>query len=299
MNEPVFIGGFRSGSTLLINLLGLHSEIAPWFETKELCEALRWLRVVHHPAVAAFETTLIQPRAPAGFHLDAVVARMRWHVVQTCRRLSGEAASGKAGHETYPLGADWILYSQQEALAAIACWHRAVARSAQVWNATGDWIRFLGQLQVERMGRRLWVNKTPEIPRFNPELWRSLGPCRQILLIRNGWEVVRSAVALGWGDVERLAWQWRKLIEESRRGARPGYYLEVRYEHLVADPKATLDRIWAFLGLESQSDNVLRRYQEKGARIVPPACREPHDDLAARYAFDRVAAGLMASLGYE
>jgi hypothetical protein len=51
---PIFIGNFRSGTTLLANLLGFHDELALWFETKAFCEALRWIRVMERPETVPF-----------------------------------------------------------------------------------------------------------------------------------------------------------------------------------------------------------------------------------------------------
>ena len=56
---PIFIGNFRSGTTLLANLLGFHKDLSPWFETKGLCELLRWQRVLKDPKTIPFESSLI------------------------------------------------------------------------------------------------------------------------------------------------------------------------------------------------------------------------------------------------
>lgn len=300
MSTPVFIGGFRSGSTLLINLLGLHPEIAPWFETKELCEALRWLRVLTNPAAFSEEAALMQPIHPAGFDAAAVAARMRWHVDYNFRRLSGAEASGKAAYERYPLGADCILYSREEALQAVRRWEQQadITDLQRIGQVTGWLIRFLGKRQAELMGRPLWINKTPEISRFGEELWHCLGPCHVILLIRNGWDVVRSAAALGWGSVEQLAWWWRGLIEQSRQAARSGYYLEVRYEDLAAAPGETLNRVLSFLGMAAEGEGLVDRYLGRVGSWRLPRGQRPEPDPGDRLVFDRIAAELMHSLGY-
>ncbi|BCX80652.1 hypothetical protein MIT9_P0226 [Methylomarinovum caldicuralii] len=302
MSTPVFIGGFRSGSTLLINLLGLHPEIAPWFETKELCEALRWLRVLTNPAVFSEEAALMQPIHPAGFDAAAVAARMRWHVDYNFRRLSGAEASGKAAYERYPLGADCILYSREEALQAVRRWELQADTTdlQRIGQVTGWLIRFLGKRQAELMGRPLWINKTPEISRFGDVLWDSLGPCRVILLIRNGWDVVRSAAALGWGDVGKLSQWWKGLIVQSRKVAREGYYLEIRYENLVDRPEETLWTVLRFLNLPQDNDDVF--FQRCRAQMMFGNQRARHSCCfheADRAIFDRVAADLMHSLGYH
>lgn len=304
---PTFIGSFRSGTTLLVNLLGLHPRIAPWFETKALCEALRWLRVLNHPECADFESRHVIPPEPGGFSPDAVAARMRHDFRATAARIAGQTPSGKMGHERYPIGYDCVLYSLTEAEAAFDDWcNRCLTRAdpSIVASATGDLIRVLGELHTRAAGKYLWVNKTPGIPRFIPELRQCLGPCRMVLLIRNGREVVRSASHLGWARAIELAEWWKVLIEETRAKAapHPAEYLEMRYEHLVQNPEAEVDRLLSFMGLEPVGHQLVDEYRrlmgDDVFRRNPPSPQEPASGIDWN-AFDALAGNLMRQLGYE
>ena len=269
----VFVGGFRSGSTLLINLLGLHPDVAPWFETKCLVEALRWVRILASPQTLAMESALINPRDPAGFTLEAVAARMSWHGRFTADRIDGKVQSGKANHERYPIGADCVAYSLAEFDRALANWQSQIAKDGvrleTVARHTGGLIRELGALHAQRLGGGLWINKTPEIPRFAAELRQCLGKCKIVHLIRDGREVAVSAARLGWGPASEMARWWAGLIEDSRSAVR-GHeedYLEIRFEDLVADPIDQLSKILPFLGL-SPDETLVGRYESlAGARI--------------------------------
>jgi len=299
---PAFIGGFRSGSTLLVNLLGFHPRLTPWFETKEFCESLRWLRVLENPGARAGEESLIQPRAPAGFSLDAVAARMRWHISHNDRRLKKQVADGKRSHERYPFGGDHILYSLSEAGRALNHWLALLGDDCSppsVARATGEMITALGGRQAALAGRNYWINKTPEIPRFGRELRSCLGDCRIVLMVRNGWDVVDSALALQWGQVEELAWWWRGLIEQSRDAAKPGLYLEVRYEELVSRPVETLDRVLEFIGIRPVGGQVYRNYLSSGGAPLALRSRRDGGRSGLRARFERVAGRLMAELGYD
>lgn len=263
--EPVFIGSFRSGTTLLINLLGLHPELQPWFETKALCEPLRWLRVLRLPEQGLVEAELVKPRDIPGFSPEAVGWRMVRDFRETADRIHGAIPSGKAPGERYPLGHDVARYRVEEAEAEVQRWVDRVKADPSygaISRVTGELMARLGDLQMEGSGKARWINKTPEITRFGVELRDCLGPCKMIMMIRDGREVVRSAEKLGWARAAELALWWKSMILEARAGAEldPLRYLELRYESLVDHPAMELDRVLKFLGAEPCGERLLSEY---------------------------------------
>ncbi len=299
-----FIGGFRSGTTLLINLLGLHPEVAPWFDARFMCEALRWQRVMIDPSQAELEKQLMQPRQPSGYALPDVVERMKADLRDTAARIEGRMESGKAPHERYPIGHYCARYSLPEAEAAVELWRAQMeAAPSSVSDATGTLITSLGRRHAESWSRPLWINKTSESPRFGAELRSALGDCRIILLIRDGRQVVRSSRKLKWGDVEQMALWWKGLIQQSRiANPEPNRYLEVRYEDLVTEPAHTLDQILAFLMLPAAGASITAEYRH---RLGKNAFKQPfwrrRQTLygSERRAFDRIAGDLSEELGYH
>ena len=264
---PVFIGGFRSGTTLLVNLLGLHPFLTPWFETKALCEALRFLRVLRLPESAHVESALVRPAFIKGFSIDAVAQRMLYDFRETAARQSGTQASGKAPGERYPLGHDVVNYSLNYAMAAVETWRKEINSSfdeVTAIKATGRLIRDLGLKHKTLDGKPILVNKTPEIVRFMPELRLCLGSCSFIMMIRDGRDVVRSAARLGWAESAEIAIWWKAMIEEARHGAGadPSRYLEVRYEDLVGQTSEQLDSILRFLGVLPLGEFIVTRYRQ-------------------------------------
>lgn len=304
---PVFIGGFRSGTTLLANLLGLHPELAAWFETKELCEALRWQRVTAAPDQAMLEQTYCRPAEPAGFTLDAVAARMMAQMRDTHARIDGRLHSGKAAHERYPLGNDCVAYPEANSLAALAGWRAALADTTgdavQLAAANGRLITTLGEQQRRLLSKPFWVNKTPEISRFASQLRAALGPCRIIYLVRDGRAVVASGKGLQWGDAATLAWHWKGLLESTRAAmaTEPAHYLELRYEQLVLDPIAVLDRVLVFCGLAPRGTALVQQFRAgfgdtafDTTRLASAAALSAEDAQV----FEAVAGSLQAALGY-
>ncbi|PLX83393.1 MAG: hypothetical protein C0614_05725 [Desulfuromonas sp.] len=274
--DLTFVGGFRSGSTLLINLLGLHPDVSTWYETKCLCEPLRWMKIVHGNASLAFETEVAAPaEGPRGFSAAAVAARMRMDMEQTAARISGHLNNGKAPHERYPLGADLVGYALEDAFNCAGLWQRDVERTGPegLSCATGNLIESLSRLHRASLPGRCLVNKTPEIPRFGVELRACLGSSPTINLIRDGREVAASAASLLWGDFPQMAEFWLKLILESRAAADPEKYLEVRYEDLVSFPAATLNGICRFLKLEPLGSRIVASYEQQSGVSISPSSR--------------------------
>ena len=260
---PSFIGGFRSGSTLLINLLGMHPLVAPWFETKGLCEPLRWLRISNQPWAAPLESRLARPRTGAEFDLASIAVAMQADCRETASRLVGTAPSGKASYEHYPIGFDCVGYSAREAESATERWLVAARTEPTILGvsrATGSLIRGLGERHAHVLRRRHWINKTPEIVRFGRELEQCIGPCRRVLLIRNGYDVVASARHLRWASVREVAMWWKLLVEQSREGSVPGRYLELRFEDLLSNPGSQVQQLLKFLQLDGQGQPLVEEY---------------------------------------
>ncbi|MDT8398336.1 MAG: sulfotransferase [Pseudomonadales bacterium] len=305
--SPVFIGGFRSGTTLLINLLGMHPQVAAWFETKCLCEVLRWLRVCRQPETADLESRHLVPASIPGFGLEAVSARIRWHMRFTEERIQGTQVSGKAAHERYPLGPDHVRYTLAEAERHLENWCLALNEEPDyqtLCQASGKLIRALGDSHRRACARPFWINKSPEISRFAPELRDCLGSCRIVYMVRNGIDVVASAHKLGWGGVESLAANWKGLLEHTRTGmqAHAADYLEIRYETLLAQPQQVLDQVSDFAGLAHEGAAIVADYRRAfGVRAFDLSRSGGHRESltpAELDAFARIAGDMQRELGY-
>ncbi|MES2624241.1 MAG: sulfotransferase [Pseudomonadota bacterium] len=304
-SSPVFIGGFRSGTTLLINLLGMHPDIAPWFETKEFSEALRYMRVLARPEATEFEQRYCVPPTPPGFTLPAVTERMQQLIRSTDARQNQTEASGKAAYEKYPIGNDCVSYSLADAEAALQHWQEsAVGDFGAVARATGTLINTLGKLHCEHFGAPVWINKTPEISRFGNELRSALGACRIIYVVRDGMQVAVSGQKLGWGGIETLAFNWKGLLEQTREAmqAFPADYLEIRYESLIREPIATLNTVLEFSGRGKIGEAIISEFQQRfGAKAfdVKKLTEGPGLNPEERAAFMRVAGDMQQALGYQ
>jgi hypothetical protein len=123
--------------------------------------------------------------------------------------------------------------------------------------------RFFNEFQTEyatRRGKSRWADKTPLYAKHLDFIDELFPECLVINLVRDGRDVVRSHRDTWgyWSGVKSIA-KWPRYIERGERfGARvgPARYLEVRYEHLVADTEGTLRRAMAFIG-ETWDDALL------------------------------------------
>ncbi|MBZ0168968.1 Sulfotransferase domain superfamily protein [Candidatus Methylomirabilis lanthanidiphila] len=316
MRPPAFIGGFRSGSTLLINYLGLHPRLSAVYETKFLVDLLRIVRLIRDNGEGAGrELDFLRgwvgrqglTRAEA---VEIMIKQAVRDISLTQQVLDGTAPDGKAGHERYALGTNHILWQASEALETIGPFVEAVRAghgASTLLPALASSLQALFAMHAAREGKREWVNKTPEILRFQPELRQMLGRVRFIHLIRDGRDVVHSSVRLHWWSVETGSRAWKLFIDEVRAHVSVGSqdYLELRYEDLVTDHVGTLRRVLDFLDIDGDPEAMVAAQE----RLAPGSTSRSEAEARMgqwrsamtagdRATFKAIANDLLISLGY-
>jgi hypothetical protein len=148
--------------------------------------------------------------------------------------------------------------------------------------------RYWGHVMRHAPGRLgsppLLVIKEPNGSQSADLIMRALPRARLLFLLRDGRDVVDSELSAnlkgswasreffgleGIGESQRLAfaiqsahkWLWRTEVVQQAFAAHPGPKLEVRYEDLVANTRASLRRIYNWLGLavgDAQIDDWIR-----------------------------------------
>lgn len=187
---------------------------------------------------------------------------------------------------------------------------------------------------AEREGKPRWGDKTPSYVRKMRRIHRVLPEARFVHLIRDGRDVALSLVEVHFGpeQLTDAAAKWTKEIGKARRDAgRVPHYMEVRYEDLVAEPEPILRRICEFVALEwdpamleyhkaapERMAAIARDFERGEGPAIPAEVRArqharvaepPRSERAGRWqiemspedraAFEEVAGGLLADLGYE
>lgn len=196
-------------------------------------------------------------------------------------------------------------------------------------------IRAFFGLYAEGQGKPRWGDKTPNYVKRMKQIERWIGEARFVHMIRDGRDAALSRFKRILKDpppMETVAERWVRKIEGARADAAGLDYIEVQYESLVRDTEPELRRIAEFLELP-WDDRMLRYYERAADRLAEmhrdlpgaegrplrPADhrREAHvltskppdpsrlarwkEEMAAEdvAAFERVAAPLLAELGYE
>lgn len=122
--------------------------------------------------------------------------------------------------------------------------------------ATADYSTLVDRLcteRVKRWGLEAWGDKTPHYI-FEMHLLDRLFPRARFLnVIRDGRDVALSLLEKPWApkNVYACAAFWARCTMETpalKRLRDTGRLLDVRYESLLADPEATMRRVYDFLG---------------------------------------------------
>jgi hypothetical protein len=169
-------------------------------------------------------------------------------------------------------------------------------------------------------GRRVLVEKSGEHARSMPGIWRLFPDARFVHVLRDGRDVVVSALAAQrtwaptWArSTYRAAREWvvnARAATESG-ATRPDQFLEVRYEHLRADPVAGYRALYDFCGLPYDDgllahvvdcNDFARQYPggedkfRRGARVGDWRTRFRRADVVQ---FLAAAGSTLVRLGYE
>jgi hypothetical protein len=192
-----------------------------------------------HPEVAIPPETGIFPWVAAAAEPGPAASR-----AEVLRRIAGLSTWVDFHLDPAALAADVLALETFTIAEGIRCFYRCYAR---------------------RFGKGRFGDKTPAHGAEMQAIERVLPEARFVHIIRDGRDV---GVSVRWlpfspgSDVPALAEDWRSRVSTIRalgRGVR--HYREVRYERLLAEPRAVLEEICAFLDLEF--DAAMLRYFER------------------------------------
>jgi hypothetical protein len=169
-------------------------------------------------------------------------------------------------------------------------------------------------------GRPRWAEKTPQNIRHLEWILSRWPEARVIHVLRDGRDVVcsmRDHPDRRWVDgrwvkeartrpIEELARRWVADTAAGMAWRGDPRYLEVRYEELVSDPPAVLDRVLAFLGERSEPGLLSTGIDDGGGRpdaagaITTSSVERWRRDLspAEQAIVRRVAGARLGELGY-
>lgn len=145
-------------------------------------------------------------------------------------------------------------------------WHELTR--IQPFNISEGYRAFY-RLYAARYGKPRWGDKTPIYCRHMNAIRRVLPEARFVHIIRDGRDAALSLRRMwfspGW-DIETQASYWRDCVRAARRaGLGRDDYMEVRYEELVLNTRAVLERVCAHASLtfEEAMSNYYQRAPER------------------------------------
>jgi hypothetical protein len=244
--SPVFIGGVgRSGTTLVADMLGLHSRVTPIYETHFV------LRLVD---VLVGDGKITDP-LQASVSIEGILDR--WSKPLPHR------PDNKRAHEQYHHGAHHILFSRKDVLEemrGLVCDLTSMDRS----EAFRVFISRLFARQCVLAGKPYWVNKTPAYVSVFPVLFEIFPGARFVHCVRDGRDVALSVLTRPWGPstFEEAALWWSSKVSAAADFGRQRQqsYVEVRYEDLVSEPLSVLPGLFEWLGLDDESQRIIHRH---------------------------------------
>jgi hypothetical protein len=134
----------------------------------------------------------------------------------------------------------------------------AIRRVAAAPPTVGSIVRACLQLYSEVHGKPRWGDKRPAYSGFIGPLFEMFPDAQYINVVRDPRGAVASQIPMGWDAPEvalpAAAARWEAAIGRTDRFARrlrPDQLLDLRYEDLVSDPQAALERVCAFAGLRA------------------------------------------------
>ncbi len=136
-------------------------------------------------------------------------------------------------------------------------------------------------LYAERHGKARWGDKRPNYIQHLDVILRLFPDAQIVHVIRDGRDCVASLKHMPWWTFGYPAsvYKWVQAIktaEWARANLRPDQYHEVRYEDLVARPRAELERMCAFLG-EALDEAMLAHHRSVDEEV--PDYKGWHDQV--------------------
>ncbi len=242
---PVFIGGAgRSGTTLVVDMLGLHHALSPIYETDFVLMVAA--EIFSKKDVGQIEQNI-------------------WQVMDNWTHPLPHRPHNKRRHEKYFHGPHYILFDRKFAL---------IQTQTLLNNLHGDRVNafqiFIKTLFAEHVrldSKQNWLNKTPAyISQLN--FLKTVFPDMKFIhCVRDGRDVGCSVITRPWGPrtfLEAAPW-WRDTVEKGIQFGQQNqqHYLEIRYEDLITEPAQILFQVFTWLGVVDDTELILKQYQDR------------------------------------
>lgn len=155
---------------------------------------------------------------------------------------------------------------------------------------------------AQQMGKRRIGSKYPVFGTYLGLVNLHFPNCRVVHVIRDGRDCALSHKQMSWGhqNTYAAAVHWRDYLCKARDAANamPGRYLEIRYEDLLAEPKATISVLEEFL--TGAAGPVTEHFMVDAKRLKPDKIGHWRHEMSphAQAIFEWVAGDALREWGY-
>jgi hypothetical protein len=309
---PMFVIGVgRSGTTLLVNLLGSHASITPIYETsfiKNLLSLCEWSSWFWGASLSRRASNVLPGYVRHLFTMKCQKYKLKCaefkRIHERPSNKNDLSARGKRQqYESFPFHDQKILFPMADLIKEAD----VLTTALQARHLTDPEVYDLAQASLNRLfdlhcavaGKASWVNKTPRLLLCLDLLGKLYPNAKCVHIVRDGRDLATSFRTLSKGpkNIAEAARRWRNRLSARRRvDSAHLRYMELHYEDLIHLPEETLNRVLTFLELPTSSAAILKQFNLYDHRVG--AWR---DILSAeeKRIFDREAGDLLIELGYE
>jgi hypothetical protein len=255
---PLFIGSAgRSGSTLLVDLLGMHENISPIYETD-------------------FVTKLVSLFYSSANELSFNEKKKAYSdfIYKWSEQLP-QRPHNKREHEKYKHGPHHILFSKKYMRDLTNGFLNKLTPKNRE-KSIGEYLNSLFNESANKDNKEFWVNKTPIYVQFPQILKKWFSNMKFIHIVRDGRDVSLSVLTRPWGPdsiKESSDWWMNNVMSGIKFGKNnPNNYIEVKYEDLIVDPEKTINEILDQILIQEdnseESRNMLDQYHELDKNMI-------------------------------
>ena len=238
MLKGFVVGTGRSGTTLLINLLGFHSQLSPLYELEFLLNILTW----YNKNGTIVSSELLGLLNKWGSGLGGLPFVDIWD-------RNYDKIKPRFGSKYARFTRDDLMLAGRTFLDEL--------RREPAERALARFITRLSDMHARSDGKPHCIIKTPAVMNAPALIFGALPAIKFIHIFRDGRDVWCSIRNYSWGPgnlIEAARWwvQHMRLADELRK-ILPDRLLEIQYETLLDQPQEELDRAINFLELEPES----------------------------------------------
>mmetsp|Transcript_94724 Transcript_94724/g.277042 ORF Transcript_94724/g.277042 Transcript_94724/m.277042 type:complete len:1325 (+) Transcript_94724:83-4057(+) len=304
--EVVFVfGTHHSGTTLLTNILGMHSKLTPLYETDFITDIGIHIQQLQPAISEGGQARQSAIRELQSLTRDVIALWLqRWHNSNEIM-CPDERARGADRRGMHCFGK---LFQRLPSFLGQLTNHFCsdLAAGAEPIQALTTFCDTLFAVHSQNEGRTVIINKTPSYSEVLPLLVEMYPDAKFLHCVRDGRDVACSIMQRPYGPttIEEAALWWAARVQTAVKWGRANpanphdAYFEVLYEDLVRSGERTLSGVLQFLGKSDEVEATLLPDSSKvrSAGKVGMWQSLPVEDL---HVLERIAGSVLDHFGYQ